>query len=658
MLSVPQALEMAWQFFQANQLPQAEQLFRQILQVDPNQVDALHLLGIISLQTGRDSLALYYLQAALRLRPDFPEAHNNLGMALQGQGKFAEAVLCHLEAVRLRPDFGEAHSNLGRAFLLQGKLAEAVASFQEAVRLRPDYPELHQNLASALQQQGKLAEAAASWEQAIHLKPYSPEAHFNLGMVLHLLGKMAEAVSHFEEALRLKPDFAEAHNNLASTLQLQGKLPEAIASYQRALQLKPDSPETHFNLGSALQAQGKFTEAVASYQEALRLRPNYAEAHNNLGNTWRELGQMRKAVASFEWTLRLRPSSIEAFINLGVALQEQGELDEAAARFRQALRLRPDSAEAHSNLGMLRLLEGDFEHGWPEHEWRLQLKDRQSCRPQPRWDGGPLDGKTILLTAEQGQGDTIQFIRYAAVVKERGANIVVECPPALMGLLAGCPGIDRLVAQGDIVPPCDVQAALLSLPALCDTTLATVPANIPYVAADRARVARWRDHLAKVSGFKVGICWQGNPAYKHDRRRSVPLAQFAPQAEVPGIRLVCLQHGPGREQWDKVASNWPTVELPASAKDPSQSWLDTAALLCALDLVITVDTAVAHLAGALAVPVWVALPFAPDWRWLLKREDSPWYPSLRLFRQMQPGDWPELFQRVKGALARTANRPR
>jgi tetratricopeptide (TPR) repeat protein len=662
MLSVAQALAMAWEYYQAGQLQQAEQLFRQILQADPNQVDALHLLGLIALQTGRDTLALYYLQAAVHLRPDFAEAHNNLGMALQTQGKFAEAVLSHEQAVRLRPDFAEAHNNLGRALQLLGNLAGAVASFQEAVRLRPDYAELHYNLGSVLQQQGKLADAAVCLQEVRRLRPDSPEAHFNLGIVLHRLGKLPDAVACFEQALRLRSDFAEAHNNLASSLQLQGQLDEAVASYGRALRLKPDSAEAHFNLGSALQAQGKFAEAAASYQEALRLRPNYAEARNNLGNTYREQGLTKKAVANLEWALRLRPKSVEAYINLGVALQEQGELAEAAVRFEQALRLQPDCAEAHYDLGMLRLLEGDFEHGWPEHEWRLQLQARRvsetagslahasALQPGPGWDGGPLAGKTFLICAEQGLGDTIQFIRYAAVLKERGATVVAEVQPDLLGVLAGCPGIDQLVGQGSPPPQCDVQAPLVSLPALCGTTLATIPAQVPYLLADRSRVAHWRERLAGVSGVKVGICWQGNPAYKHDRRRSVSLERFAPLAEIPGIRLVCLQKGPGREQWDALAARWPTVDLPGQAEEPSQGWVDTAGLVCAVDLVITVDTAVAHLAGALGVSVWVALPFAPDWRWLLGREDSPWYPSMRLFRQTQAGDWPEVFQRIKDAL--------
>ena len=481
MMTIPQALDMAWQCFQAGQLPQAEHIFQQILQVDRNQVDALHLLGIIALQTGRANVAVDYFQATLRVRPDLVEAHNNLGMAFQAQGEFAEAIPHHQEAVRLRPDYAEAHSNLARAFQALGKIAEAVQSYQHATRLRPDSAEFHYNLAIALRQQGKLATAEAS----------------------------------LQTALRLKPDFALAHNEL----------------------------------------------------------------------------------------------------------------------------------------GMLRLLQGDFERGCSEYEWRWHLEE-SSCtpRPGPRWDGGPLSGKTILLYAEQGVGDTIQFIRYAEEVKARGASVVVECPAPLLDIVAGCPGVDRFLAQGAALPAYDVQAPLLSLPGLCGTSLNTIPAKVPYLVADHARLAYWREDLATFSGLKVGICWQGNPSHNYDRWRSAALAQFAPLAEVPGVRLVCLQKGLGREQWDTLARRWPVVELPIQTGEPSQAWVETAALVCAVDLVITVDTAVAHLAGALGVPVWVALPFAPDWRWLLQREDSPWYPSMRLFRQTKLGDWADVFQRIKEAL--------
>jgi hypothetical protein len=270
--------------------------------------------------------------------------------------------------------------------------------------------------------------------------------------------------------------------------------------------------------------------------------------------------------------------------------------------------------------------------------------------PPPSWDGSALDGKTILVQAEQGAGDTFQFVRYAGIVKAKGGRVVLQCQPALAPLLASCPAVKQVVARGVPLPGCDLTAPLLSLPWLCRTTLETIPSEVPYLAMDPARVDSWRARLAAYPGVKVGICWQGNPKFKRDRLRSVPLASFAPLAAVAGVCLVVLQRGTGLEQIAQQKGNVNIVDLPGRSEDLAESWLDTAALIQALDLVISVDTAVVHLAGALGAPVWVALPSMPDWRWLLDRDDSPWYPTVRLFRQRKPGDWPEVFQRIAAAL--------
>ena len=460
-------------------------------------------------------------------------------------------------------------------------------------------------------------------------------------------GKLTEAVASYQQALRLKPDTAETHSNLGVALVEQGKLTEAVASYQQALRLKPDYAEAHCNLGMALAEQGKLTEAVASYQQALRLKPHIAEAHNNLGMALVEEGKLTEAVASYQQALRLKPDYAEAHNNLGVALADQGRLTEAVASYQQALRLKVDYADAHVNLAYVWFLGGDFEGGWPEYEWRWKRRDFSppSCR-QPLWDGSSLQDQTILLFAEQGLGDTLHFIRYAPLVQQHGATVIVQCQGPLLRLLATCAGIDRLVLAGTALPRFAVQAPLLSLPRIFRSTLATLPANIPYLCADPDLRAHWQQQLSGVRGFKVGIAWQGNPEHKRDRRRSVPLRAFAPLAGVPGVRLVSLQKGPGREQLPDLADRLDVLDLADRWKD----FADTAALMTNLDLVITVDTAVAHLAGALGIPVWVALPLVPDWRWLLEREDSPWYPSMRLFRQRAWGDWEGVFERLTATL--------
>ena len=429
-------------------------------------------------------------------------------------------------------------------------------------------------------------------------------------------GKLDEAVACYRRALELKPDYAEAHNNLGTAFKDQGKLDEAVACYRRALELKPDFAEAHNNLGIALKDQGKLDEAVACYRRALELKPDYAEAHNNLGN----------------------------------ALKDQGKLDEAVACYRRALELKPDFAEAHGNQSLLSLLTGDFQRGWAEYEWRWKTKQCQRRDfSQPLWDGQPLEGRTILLHAEQGLGDAIQFVRYAALVKQRGGAVIVECPKPLLSLLASCAGIDRLVGRGDDLPPFDVHAPLLSLPGIFHTSLETIPADVPYLFADPGLVEHWREELGGIAGFKIGIAWRGNPEHRNDRARSIPLSCFEPLAGLPGVRLLACKKGRAWSSCKSWPDRFPITELGSRLDD----FMDTAAVLMNLDLVITCDTAVAHLAGALGVPVWVALPFVPDWRWLLDRSDSPWYPTMRLFRQKKPGDWAGVFEEIKAELCAT-----
>ncbi len=317
------------------------------------------------------------------------------------------------------------------------------------------------------------------------------------------------------------------------------------------------------------------------------------------------------------------------------------------ASYQEALRHDPDYAEAHVNLAYFRFLLGNLEEGWPEYEWRWKRRDF-TLPPfrQPLWDGSNLEGRTVLIFAEQGLGDTIQFIRYAGLVKQRGGKVIVQCQRLLLRLLATCAGIDRLVPEGDEPPPFDLQAPLLNLPGIFRTTVASIPGNTPYLRADCVSSDHWQKQLRGMPGYKVGIAWQGNPDHALDRRRSLPLQSFAPLAELPRVRLVSLQKGPGREQLTEQGERLGVLDL----TDRLEDFADTAALMSSLDLVITVDTAVAHLAGALHIPTWLVLPRIPDWRWLLERDDSPWYPSMRLFRQSTWGDWAGVIERLTEAL--------
>ena len=430
-------------------------------------------------------------------------------------------------------------------------------------------------------------------------------------------------------------------------LKDQGKPDEAVASCRRALELNPDLTKAHYNLGNALKDQGNLDEAVACYRRALELKPDFADAHTNLGHALQDQGKLDEAVACCRRALELKPDFAEAHNNLGVVLRNQGKLDEAVACCRRALAVNPDYADAHTNLAMASLLVGDWQRGWAKYEWRLQTKNFIPRHfPQPSWKGEPLTGRTILLYAEQGLGDTIQFVRYAAVVKGQGAAVVVECQKPLAGLLEGCPGVERLIVPGDDLPAFDFHAPLLSIPGILKTTLETIPANIPYLFPRPLLLERWRERLTGLDGFRIGIAWQGNPAYSGDRFRSIPLRFFTPLAEIPGVRLVSLQKARAASNWLELRDLFPVTELGSRLQD----FIDTAAVMKNLDLVVTADTAPAHLAGALGVPVWVALSSAVDWRWLLDRSDSPWYPTMRLFRQKEPGNWQSVFEEIKAGI--------
>jgi tetratricopeptide (TPR) repeat protein len=552
-----EALALGLQYHQAGYLPQAEQIYCQVLQTDSANADALAYLG-------------------------------ELYMA---QGRFPEAATAFQQVLRLRPHFAEMYSNLGITSAQQGQLDEAVANFQQALALKPDYPEAHNNLAIVLVQREQLD----------------------------------EAIRHYGEALRLRPDYAEAHNNLGIALARQKKLSEAMASYRQALRLRSDYAEAHNNLGAALETLGQLQDAVASYGQAVRLKPNYVEAHNNLG----------------------------------ASLDSLRHLEDALSSYGQAVWLKPDYADAHRNRALLWLLLGDFEQGWPEYEWRWRCQGiTMPPFRQPLWDGSPLEGRTVLLHAEQGLGDTLQFIRYAPLVQQQGGKVLVQCQPPLLSVLARCAGIDHLVGQNSALPDFDVHAPLLSLPGLLRTALATIPAQIPYLSADASLVEHWRAQLDSLSAqgegeesgtFRIGIAWQGNPQHKKDRQRSLPLASFEPLARLPGVQLFSLQAGPGTEQLAEIRDHFPVIDL--GSRFNLESFEDAAAVVKGLDLILSVDSAIVHLAGALGRTTWTLLPFAADWRWLLGREDSPWYPTMRLFRQKVPGDWDGVFERIVSLLS-------
>jgi tetratricopeptide (TPR) repeat protein len=616
-LTIQQAFDLALQHHQAGRLQEAEKLYRQILAQEPQHCDAIHYLGVIALRSGRNDIAVDLIRRAIALRPNFAEAQSNLGDALRANGQLDEAIAAYRQAIVLLPNYAGNHSNLSDTLREKGQFDDAIAASRQAIGLNPNLPQAHNNLGNALKDKGQLDEAIAALRQAIALDPNLPEAHCNIGNALKAKGQLDEAVAAYRRAIALNPNLPVAHNNLGNALAEKGRLDEAIAAYRQAITLRPDYAEAHNNLGAALADQGRLDDAIAAYRQALELAPRFAEAHNNLG----------------------------------AALAEEGRLNEAIAAYRQAIVLAPNVPETHYNLSFALLARGDFQRGWDEYEWRWKCTDLKFASrnfAQPKWDGSPLGGRAVLLHAEQGFGDTIQFIRYLPLVTQRGGRVIVECQPELQRLLKTMAGEYQIVSRGQPLPAFDFHCPLLSLPRVFGTTLANLPKTLPYRRTEVGDAGSWQHHLVEHFPLaKVGLAWAGNPAHKNNRNRSINLARLAPLGRVPGVRLVSLQKGDAAAEAKAPPSGMELIDRTEELKD----FADTAALIANLDLVISVDTAVAHLAGAMGKPVWTLLPFVAEWRWLQEREDSPWYPSMRLFRQSSLGDWDSVITRATDALS-------
>jgi tetratricopeptide (TPR) repeat protein len=567
---------------------------------------------------GQLAIAEDIYRKVLAQSPNHPDALHLLGLIAADSGKTEAGIELIRRAIVIKPSDAEYHSNLGNALGKLGKFDEAIAAHRIAARLKPDYAEVHYNLANALMESGRTLEAIVEYRQAI----------------------------------QLRPDFASPNNNLGHALYLDGQMDGAIEACHRAIQLDPGYFEAYFNLGLALQAKGRIDESIAATREALRLRLDSAEAHYNLGNALHDIERYEEAIAAYRQALRFKHDYPEAHNNLGIALRDSGRLNDANAAFLDALRIRNENPAVHWNLALNYLLQGNFKDGWAEHEWRWQCESFPSPRRnfrQPIWDGRNLNGQTILLHSEQGFGDTIQFVRYAPMVADRGGRVVLQCQPELVRLLKCNPQLGEVISADDAIPEFEFHGPLLSLPRAFNTDINSIPAATPYLRVDRALAEAWKERLVSAPrGFRVGLVWAGRPTHKRDRHRSFALTQFLPMAAVNGVSFFSLQKGPASKQIDNLPQSMKLIDYSSDLHD----FADTAALIANLDLVIGADTAVIHLAAAMGKPVWLLLPAIPDWRWLMNREDSPWYPTMRLYRQTSLGDWAEVLNRVTGSLAK------
>ena len=632
---------------------EAEQLIRRALAIREDPA-ILGNFGKFLFEAGRGAEAEQIYRRAVQLKPDFAEAHYMLGVLSHAKEGLDEAEAAYKRALNLNPGHPFAHYDLSRLLAAQGRLAEAETALRSALALRPDFAPISNDLGNVLYQTGRRSEAEALYRRALALNPDDANAHYNLANLLRDDKRRREAEESYGRALALRADFAEAHNNFGNLLQETKRMTEAEAAYRRTLALSPDFASAHYNLGKVLQATKRLSEAESCFRRALELWPDSVDTYNNLGLLLHELKRLDEAESAYRRALALQPENSDIYNNLGNLLKETSRIDESEAAYRLSLRLDPTNAITFYNLGLLLLGLGRLEEAWFFHDYYYQVPIQKSLDgvfgpPYRLWRGESLEGKSLLIWPEHGYGDYIQCARYVPMLKKRGVSkLTLVCAPALEPLLETVQGVDAIVTDPASVAAVDYWTFPLNLPLRFGTSLQTVPDRQPYLQAAPARLERWRGRLS-CEGRKVGLVWKGNAINLNDCNRSLPnLATLAPLWDVPGVNFFSLQKGQGEEEAQQAAAAGKLVALGNEIAD----FADTAAIVAQLDLLICVDTAAAHVAGALGKPCWVLLPkFGTDWRWLMDRTDSPWYPQgMRLFRQTDLSDWSATVEAVRAAL--------
>ena len=579
--------------------------------------------------------------------PEFERA-----LSLQRAGQFEQAVRLYRQVLQVHPTHFDAAHMLGAVLLQLGRFDEAERQLRRALQIAPRSPEARNNLGLALRYLDRFEEAVWAFDRAIALRPGYAQAYCNRGNALRLQGRLEPALESYDRAVTLDPASADAFYNRGGVLEEMQLWDDAVASYENALALKPNFPQALNNLGNSLFNLTRYEEALDKFNRALTLAPPNADALTNRGNVLREMRQFPAALADHNAALALNPLSVESFNNRGSVYREVGRFDEALSDYRHALQLNPDHVGARANLALTELLLGDWARGFEGYELRFRKWKNRVFIPDngaATWRGEILTGKNILLYGEQGFGDAIQFIRYVPHLLARGARVTVMCDRRLHRLFSTVASGVEFIGSTEPGRAFDFQIALMSLPRVLAIRPETLRSQVPYLRAEAGRCEYWRLRLGE-QGFKVGLAWQGNPAGSIDNGRSIPLREFAPLSKIDRVRIISLQKNYGSEQLLSLPPGM-TVERPGFDFDEgNDAFIDTAAIMANLDLVITSDTSIAHLAGALARPVWIALKYVPDWRWLTKRSDSPWYPTARLFRQTKLDDWEGVVSEVTEAL--------
>ena len=640
---------------------EAEVLLKELISAGTKSPVIYGKLGYLYLLQSKYKKSVPLLKNAIGLNPNASEFHNYLGIALQRQGDLIGAIGSYKRAIQLNSNFSSAYNNLGNALKDQGNLTSAIKFYQRAIQLKPNFCDAHYNLGIAFKDQRDLMSAAVSLKKAIQLNPNDSEAHNILGTALKELGNKKEAIASYNIALNLNPNYPEAQCNLGCAFYEQGDFTAAITAYNRAIQLKPNYPEAYNNLGNTYKRKGDLTAAVTLYRRALQLKPNYPEVHSNLGATLQDQGDLIAAITAYNTAIQLNPDQPDVYSNLGNALKEQGDLNAAIISYKKSLELKPDNPDAQLNYSLTMLLLGDYKNGWEGYKWRNKVRGNQS-RPHALpsctlWNGDPLEDETkLLLVTEQGLGDILQFMRYALVLRCQNLKVSL-CAQTRLHPLIQSSGIDPSPLTPEQANQVNkgLWTPLLSVPRLLEVSPSNPIINKPYIKSSTELAKKWRDIFSAKPKPTIGINWRGNRSDTSRQARNIPIHIFRKINEAFTGDLLCLQRDAHQSEIDEVIDDqkMPSHQLDVlriANSDIPEDFLEYAAIITNCDLVITTGSTLAHLAAGIGIPTWVLLPKIPDWRWGLEGDTTFWYPTMRLFRQREKGDWDEVMERVARAL--------
>lgn len=635
---------------QSGHFSEAKNVYIDLLSIYSNNPRLFNNLALLEFQQGHFEAGLEYVEKSLNINPNQFAAYGNRGAALFALNRFDEAFSDYSKAISLNSNYAEAYYNRGILHEKYERHQEALADYDQAIQLNPNYTKAFNNRGNALKALKRYEEALSSYEHAIKLNPRHAEAHYNRGVILNELKRYQDAFNSYNQAIAMNSDYVDAYNNCGNVVMALKRFEEALACFKKAIEINPKYAYAYNGQGNVLMELKRFDEALLSYEKAIALNSLSPDPHNGKSNALQELKRFDDAVFGYEKAIALDPDSADTYANRGLAMQGLKRFDEALQSFDKAIELNPEMADPYWNKALLKILKGQYEEGWQLYEYRRHRKEQKASYPvyqQPLWLGQEtIKDKVLYIYPEQGLGDFIQFCRYIPLVEKLGAKVILNVPAPLLSVIKTIGLNATIVKSHDEVGSFDFHCPIMSLPLAFKTTVESIPNHVPYLFSDQFKKNYWEKKIANTSNtLKVGLVWSGSKDHKKDHDRSLRLEQLEPLLSLP-ITFYSLQKEV-REQ-DKVTLS--SLNQIHQYQEELNDFSDTAAMVDCLDLIITVDTSVAHLAGAMAKNVWILIAYLPDYRWMLDRDDTPWYPTVKLFRQSTVGSWDSVIIDVKKAL--------